>query len=95
MDPASVFYFWRGERPRHPNAPQLEGTGEIKLESVDRAGGYWTTRSEGGDAFYARTSGIFLRADPGDAAVLDGNDAAARTALIERRLKEWKSFANS
>src|SRR3954454_20125714 len=25
-DPASVFYFWKGERPRHPNAPQLEGT---------------------------------------------------------------------
>jgi hypothetical protein len=38
-----------GERPRDPNAPQLEGTGEIKLESVDRAGGYWTTRSAGGE----------------------------------------------
>jgi hypothetical protein len=25
-DPACIFYFWRGERPRHPNAPQLEGT---------------------------------------------------------------------
>src|SRR6476469_588019 len=23
-DPASVVYFWKGERPRHPNAPQLE-----------------------------------------------------------------------
>src|SRR6266550_3302405 len=76
FDPASIFYFWKGERPRHPNAPQLEGTGEIKLENVDRADGYWTTRSEGADAFYARTSGIFLRADPGDKAVLDGNDAA-------------------
>ena len=28
-DPASILYFWKGERPRHPNAPQLEGTGEI------------------------------------------------------------------
>ena len=37
VDPASIFYFWKGERPRDPNAPQLEGTGEIKLESVDRA----------------------------------------------------------
>jgi hypothetical protein len=45
VDPAGIFYFWKGERPRDPNAPQLEGTGEIKLESVDRAGGYWTTRS--------------------------------------------------
>jgi hypothetical protein len=94
-DPVGIFFFWKGNRPRDPNAPQIEGTGEIRLESVDRAGGYWTTRSEGGDAFYARTSGIFFRADPGDAAVLDGNDAAARTALIERRLEEWKSFANS
>jgi hypothetical protein len=94
-DPAGIFYFWKGERPRHPNAPQLEGTGEIKLESVDRAGGYWTTRSEGAGAFHARTSGIYLRADPGDAAVLDGNAAAERAALIERRLEEWKSFANS
>jgi hypothetical protein len=92
-DPASIFFFWKGERPRHPNAPQIEGTAEIRLESVDRAGGYWTTRSEGGD-FLARTSGIFLRADPGDAAVLDGNDAAGRAALIERRLEEWKSLAN-
>jgi hypothetical protein len=95
VDPAGIFYFWKGERPRHPNAPQLEGTGEIKLESVDRAGGYWTTRSEGAGTFHARTSGIYLRADPGDAAVLDGNAAAERAALIERRLQEWKSFANS
>ena len=94
VDPVGIFYFWKGERPRHPNAPQLEGTGEIKLESVDRAGGYWTTRSEGADAFHARTSGIYLRADPGDASVLDGN-AAERAALIERRLQEWKSLANS
>jgi Predicted nucleotide-binding protein containing TIR-like domain len=93
VDPSSIFLFWKGERPRHPNAPQMEGTAEIRLESVDRADGYWTTRSEGGD-FLARTSGIFLRADPGDAAVLDGNDAAERAALIERRLEEWKSFAN-
>ena len=94
-DPVGIFFFWKGDRPHDPNAPRIEGTGEIRLESVDRARGDWTTRSEGGDAFYARTSGIFHRADPGDAAVLDGDDAAARTALIERRLGEWKSFANS
>jgi hypothetical protein len=27
--------------------------------------------------------------------VLDGNDAAERAKLIERRLEEWKSLANS
>ena len=95
VDPAGIFYFWKGERPRHPDAPQLEGTGEIKLESVDRADGYFTTRSDGADAFHARTSGIYLRADPGDKAVLDGTDAAERAALIERRLQDWASLANS
>lgn len=94
VDPAGIFYFWKGERPRQPDAPQLEGTGEITLESVDRADGYWTTRSQGTGAFHARTSGIYLRADPGDAAVLDGS-AAERAALIGRRLQEWKSLANS
>jgi hypothetical protein len=68
-------------------------------ERVERrpwhAGGYFTTRSDGADAFLARTSRIYLRADPGDTAVLNGNDAAERAALIERRLDEWKSLANS
>src|SRR5262245_46432012 len=95
VDPAGIFYFWKGERPRDPNAPQLEGTGEIKLESADRGSGYLTTRSAGPDAFYARTSGIYIRADPRDTAVLDGNDAAEWAALIERRLEDWESFANS
>jgi hypothetical protein len=94
VDPPGIFYFWNGERPRDPDVPQLEGTGEIKLESVDRAGGYWTTRSAGADAVYARTSGIYVRADPGDRAVLDGGDAAERVTLIERRLEEWQSLAN-
>lgn len=95
FDPAGIFYYWNGERPRDPDAPQLEGTGEIKLESVDRGDGYFTTRSAGADTFHARTSGIFLRADPHDRAVLDGNDAAERAALVERRLEQWESMANS
>jgi hypothetical protein len=94
-DPAGIFYFWNGERPLLPDAPQLWGTAEIKLESVDRADGYWTTRSDGPDALHTRTSGVYLRADSGDKAVLDGNDADERAALIERRLEEWKSLAGS
>jgi hypothetical protein len=94
VDPAGIFYFAQGERPRLPNAPKFESTGEIKLESVDRADGYWTTRMEGAEDVLARTSGIYLRADPGDKVVLDGNDAAERAALIEQRLEEWKSLAN-
>ena len=94
LDPAGIFYFWKGERPRDPNAPELEGTGEIKLESVDRANGYFTTRSNGANAFHAKTSGIYLRADPEDMAILDGDDAAARSALIQRRLAQWKGALN-
>jgi hypothetical protein len=91
-DPASILYFWNGERPRHPNAPQLEGTGEIQLEGPDRAAGYWITRGDAG--FIARTSGIYLRADPADMDVLDGAPEA-RTELIAQRLREWKAIANS
>ena len=94
-DPAGIFYFWKGERPRHPDAPELEGTGEIKLESVDRAAGYFTTRSVGADPFHAKTSGVYLRAEPGDKAALDGDDASERAALIERRLADWNSLSNS
>ena len=33
-DPSGVFYYWKGERPRDPNAPQ--GTGEILRRSRGR-----------------------------------------------------------
>jgi hypothetical protein len=94
-DPTRVFYFWNGERPRHPNAPQLEGTGEIRLEDADRAAGYWTTRSESDPLLHERTSGIYLRADPDDMQTLDGGDPKARIALLGVRLEEWKAIANS
>src|SRR4051812_9448850 len=61
-DPAGIFYCWRGERPRHPDAPQIEGTGEIRVETVDRATGFFTTRSNRNAELNARTAGIYLRA---------------------------------
>jgi len=94
-DPASIFYYWKGERPRHPNAPQLEGTGEIRVESADRATGYWTTRSDRDPALNARTSGVYLRADPSDLEVLDGGSEEERAELIAQRLRDWKSAANA
>jgi len=94
-DPHSVFYYWNGERPRHPNAPQLEGTGEIRLEDADRAAGYWTTRSETDPLLHERTSGIYLRADPADRRVLDEGAPQARAELIATRLEEWKAYVNS
>ena len=94
-DPAGIFYAWKGERPRHPNAPAIHGTGEIKLETYDRAAGYWTTRSDADPTFNARTSGVYLRAEADDLAVLDGRDSQARAALIAERIEDWKSIANA
>jgi hypothetical protein len=94
-DPPGVFYYWNGERPRHPNAPQLHGTGEIRIESADRAAGYFTTRSDSDPEVNARTSGVYLRADPEDLSILDGSDARPRAELIAERLKHWKSIANA
>ncbi|HET9346975.1 MAG TPA: TIR domain-containing protein [Candidatus Limnocylindrales bacterium] len=94
-DPTSILYFWKGERPRHPNAPQLEGTGEIRLESPDRASGYWITRSDTDPQLRERTAGIYLRADPADMGVLDGGDLRARAELIALRLREWKAISNT
>jgi hypothetical protein len=94
-DPAGIFYYANGERPRHPNAPQFESTGEIRLETANRATGYWTTRSDRDPGLSARTSGIYLRADPADLEVLDAGSEEERAQLIEQRLREWKSAANA
>src|SRR3954453_6826246 len=86
-DPAGVFYYWKGERPRDPNAPQLEGTGEISVESVDRAAGYFTTRAEAHPRVNARTAGVYCRADPKEVSILDAGDDRQRAELIAERLK--------
>jgi len=90
-DPSGIFYYWNGERPRDPNAPQLDGTGEIRLESADRAAGYFTTRAD--TRVNARTSGVYVRADPADLTTLDGQDDQKRAELLAAQLKRWKSFA--
>ena len=92
-EPSGVFYYWKGERPRDANAPQLDGTGEILLESPDRATGYFTTRSD--EPATARTAGVYWRADPEDMGILDGNDDRRRAELIAERLRRWKSITNA
>ena len=94
-DPPGIFYYWNGERPRHPNAPRLDGTGEIRIESADRAAGYWTTRSDTDPNVSARTSGVYLRADPEDLSILDGRDDRKRAELIAERLGRWESIRNA
>ena len=94
-DPSGVFYYWNGERPRDPNAPQLYGTGEIRIETTDRAAGYWTTQSDTSPDLNARTSGVYLRADSEDSTILDGDDDRQRAELIAERLTRWKSVTSS
>lgn len=94
-EPAGIFYYWKGERPRNPNAPQLEGTGEIRLESADRAAGYFTTRADAVPRVNMRTAGVYLRADPKDMGILDGSDETQRAELIAERLRRWKAIATS
>ncbi|HEX5011402.1 MAG TPA: TIR domain-containing protein [Planctomycetota bacterium] len=92
---SGVFYYWKGERPLDPNAPQLDGTGEIRLESAERGSGWWTTRADRQPELNARTSGVYVRADPEDLAILDGDDAARRVALIAERLEHWKAICKA
>lgn len=90
--PPGIFYYWRGERPMHPNAPQLYGTGEIQTESPDRAAGYFATRSDAHPRVNARTSGVYVRADPEDASIMDGHDDRRRIEMIVERLDHWRSI---
>ena len=94
-DPSGIFYYWKGERPLDPYTPQLDGTGEIQLESADRASGYWSTRSSIDPNLKARTSGVYLRADPEDLSILDGHDDRLRSKLIAERLKRWKGIRSA
>jgi Predicted nucleotide-binding protein containing TIR-like domain len=94
-EPSGVFYYWQGERPRDPNAPQLYGTGEIRLESVDRASGYFTTRAANDPGVNARTAGVYWRAEPEDMSVMDGPDDRQRAELISERLGRWKALTSA
>jgi hypothetical protein len=92
-DGASIVYYWRGERPLDANAPQVEGTRAIALESAERGTGYFTTRTSDDPGFLARTSGLYRRASVQDLAVLDGADQQKRAALIAQRLEDWKAIS--
>jgi hypothetical protein len=94
-DPSGIFYYWKGERPRDPNAPMLDGTGEILLESANEAAGWFTTRSEMDPSIHARTSGIYRRAEPADVRTLDEGTDEQRAALIAERLQQWKTIVES
>ena len=64
------------------------------MESADRAAGYFTTRSDTHPTVNARTSGVYLRADPEDLSIMDGRDNQQRVELITERLRHWKSIVH-
>jgi len=90
-DESGLFYYWKGERPLDLGAPQIDGTGEIILESDDRANGYFTVRSDSDPTLNARIAGVYWRADPNEVALLDARDDERRAAVIAERLKEWEA----
>lgn len=94
-EPSGVFYYWNGERPLDPNTPQLHGTAEIKVESGDRANGYFITRVDTDPSFNAKTSGVYWRADSNDLVTMDGRDNKKRADLIVERLEHWKAMRNA
>lgn len=91
-DASGIFYYWNGERPLDADAPQLEGTAEVRVESADRASGYFVTR---GADVNARTSGVYLRAEAADMGIMDGSDNRKRAELIAERLADWKSIRSA
>jgi hypothetical protein len=94
-DSSSIFFLWKGERPRQPHAPQLWGTGEIRLESADRASAdYFTTRADAQNV-NARTAAVLIRAEPTDMSILDGRDDRQRVKLIAELLRHWNSMKST
>lgn len=91
-EPSGIFYYWKGERPLDADCPQLDGTGEIRLESAERASGYFTTRVS---TYHPRTAGIYLRADPAEISILDGRDDKKRADLISERMMNWRSIKSA
>ena len=94
-EPSGVLYYYKGERPLDPNSPQLYGTAEIRVESAERASGYWTTRADKLPDLDVRTSGVYLRADPEDMNILDGRDDRKRAELIAEQMRHWQSIKSA
>src|SRR5262245_7136147 len=94
-EPSGIFYYWNGERPLDADCSQLYGTAEIRMESTERASGYWTTRADKHPEVDARTSGDYLRADVGDMSILDGRDDRKRAELIAEQMSHWKSIKSA
>ena len=71
----------------------VEKQGRAPLDQL--GGNSLPTRSETDPEVSARTSGVYLRADPEDLSILDGRDDRKRAELIAERLSHWKSITSA
>src|SRR5688572_18246410 len=86
----TLFYYWEGDWPGHPDAPSFFGKGEIVLEDTQRASGYFTIRSDGDQDPRERKRAAYRRANAAELAVLQSGDVARRSELIRAQLEERK-----
>ena len=85
-DRRTLFYYWEGEWPGHPDTPQFFGKGEITVEAPGRGYGYFTIRSDGDKDPRERKSTAYRRADPADVLIVRGQDDDKRKAVIRKQL---------
>ena len=84
-----------GRTAAEPERAAVVWDGEIRMESAERASGYFTTRADTHPKVDTRTSGVYWRADPEDLSIMDGRDERKRAELIAERLRHWKSIKNA
>jgi hypothetical protein len=82
-------------RPRHPNAPRMEGTARSNWKPSIAPPGTGRHVPIATRRLMPEPSGIYLRADPSDLQEFDGASEEERAELIAYRLREWKSAANT
>jgi hypothetical protein len=94
-DPPGIFYYWNGERPgtRTRLGWTERGRSESNLPIARPVTGQLGRTLD--PKVSARTSGVYLRADPEDLSILDGRDDRKRAELIAERLGRWESIRNA
>lgn len=87
-DQRTLFYWWEGDWPGHPDAPQFFGKGEIALKDPNMATGYFTIRSDDDRDPRERKSVDYLRATDEEVKAVNEKGASKRREVILRMLKK-------
>lgn len=87
-----LFYYWEGDWPGQPNAPEFFGKGEIVLDDASHGSGYFTIRSDSDNDPRERKSVMYQRATPVEVEAANSDDVAKRRELIQQQLKKRRDF---